>query len=112
MAASGYLSSREDDTKTDVKNPVKAALYTGIAYIITVIFLIAPYFIFSNVYVSLGVTLLVAIVIIFLYTFYITTAKGLNFRKRFTEMAVISISIAIIGFLAGIGLKAFLGVDV
>lgn len=112
MAASGYLSSKEEADEKSSKSPLKAALYTGIAYIITVALLITPYFIFSNVFISLGVTMTTAVLIIFLYTFYITTAKGLKFWKRFLEMALISISIAIIGFLAGLGLKLFLGVDV
>ncbi len=110
MAASGYLSSKEDDND-DAKEPLKSALYTGIAYIITVALLIAPYFIFANIYVSLAVMLSVGILIIFSYTFYISTAKDLNFWKRFTEMALISISVAVLSFLVGYALKAFLGVD-
>jgi hypothetical protein len=69
--------------------PLKAALYTGVAYGFAVIRLS-----------------------IFLYTFYIITAKGVKFWKRFLEMALIFLSIAVIGFFAGLGLKMFLGVDV
>jgi vacuolar iron transporter family protein len=112
MAASGYLSSKEEAGEGNGKSPLKAALYTGIAYVFTVIFLIIPYFVFSNVFFSLAATMLIAIIIIFLYTFYITTAKGLKFWKRFLEMALISLTIAVIGFFAGLGLKLFLGVDV
>jgi vacuolar iron transporter family protein len=111
MAASGYLSSKEEG-KNETKNPLKAALYTGVAYIITVFLLIIPYFVFSNSFLSLSVTLGIAILIIFLYTFYITTAKGLKFMSRFLEMVIISLSIAIISFFAGLGLKIFLRVDV
>ncbi len=112
MAASGYLSSKEEFDEDETKNPIVAAIYTGVAYIITVLLLIAPYFIFSNIYISLVVMLGVGILIIWAYTFYITTAKGLNFWRRFSEMAVISISVAVISFLAGIGAKAFFGVEV
>lgn len=112
MAASGYLSSKEEADQNEKKNPLKAALYTGLAYIITVALLIAPYFIFENSFVSLAVTLSIALCVIFLYTFYITTAKGIPFFRRFAEMAVISMVIAGIGFFAGLGLKIFLGVDV
>ncbi len=112
MAASGYLSSREDLAESEVKNPIKSAIYTGVAYIITVIFLVAPYFIFKNIFVSLAVMLIVAILVIFAYTFYITTAKSLKFWKRFFEMSLISLSVAVISFGIGIILRNFLGVEV
>ncbi|MBN1412977.1 MAG: VIT1/CCC1 transporter family protein [Spirochaetales bacterium] len=112
MAASGYLSSKEEAGENGGKNPLKAALYTGITYVITVILLIFPFFVFlTNPFIALGVTLAIALVIIFLYTFYITTAKGLKFFRRFTEMAVISLVVAVISFFAGLGLKIFLGID-
>ncbi len=98
MAASGYLSSREDKNKA----PVKSAVYTGIAYIATVILLILPYFLLKNVYLSLGIMLIIAIFIIAGYTFYISTAKNLKFGRRFSEMAIISITVAIISFLIGL----------
>ncbi|HEQ71977.1 MAG TPA: rubrerythrin family protein, partial [Spirochaetia bacterium] len=111
MAASGYLSSKEESDQNEKKNPLKAALYTGVAYIITVLLLIIPYFTPLNPFISLLVTLAIALSIIFLYTFYITTAKGLKFFSRFAEMAIISLVIAGISFFAGLGLKIFLGVD-
>ncbi|MBN1524145.1 MAG: VIT1/CCC1 transporter family protein [Spirochaetales bacterium] len=112
MAASGYLSSKEEADQNEVKSPVKAAVYTGTAYIITVILLIFPYFLGLNSFIALGITLCVAVTIICVYTFYITTAKGLKFFKRFIEMAIISLAIAAISFFAGLGLKTVLGVDV
>ncbi len=112
MAASGYLSSKEEADENDTKSPLKAALYTGIAYIITVFILILPYFLFSNVFISLTFTVIFAMVIILSYTFYITTAKGQKFWPRFLEMAVISLTIAIISFGAGLLMKKFMGIDV
>jgi len=111
MAASGYLSSREEAGSDGTKNPLKAAMYTGIAYVTTVMLLIAPYFIFTGVFAAFSATMLTAMCIIFLYTFYITTAKGLPFWHRFGEMAAISLTIALISFGIGIVLKRFLGVD-
>ncbi len=111
MAASGYLSSKEEADQNEAKSPLKAALYTGVAYVITVLLLIAPYFIFENIFVSLWVMLLIGIMIIFGYTFYITTAKNLNFWKRFLEMAAISLTVALISFFVGIIMKKTFGVD-
>jgi len=108
MAASGYLSSREDKSK----NPRKSALYTGTAYIITVMLLILPYLIFKNVYLSLAVMIGTAILVIFSYTFYISTAKNLSFWRRFIEMSLISLSIAAISFGFGLLMKMLFNVQV
>ena len=108
MAASGYLSSKEDKDK----NPSKSALYTGLAYIFTVALLILPYLLLDNVYLSLGMMLAIAVLIIFGYTFYITTAKSLKFWKRFFEMAIISLTIAAISFGIGILLKSLFNIQV
>lgn len=110
MAASGYLSSKEEEN-TD-QNPIKAAIYTGIAYILTVILLVLPYFIFSNVYVSLVVMLIVTVLIIAAYTFYISVAKELKFKKRFLEMALISLGVALLSFIIGYSVKLIFGIDV
>ena len=110
MAASGYLSSREEES--DEKNPVKSAIYTGVAYVVTVLLLITPYLIFSSVYTALIVTLCIAVFIIGGYTFYITTAKNLKFGRRFIEMALISLTVAIISFGIGILMRKWFGVEV
>ena len=109
MASSGYLSAKEEG---DEKNPFKSALYTGIAYIVTVGVLVLPYFIFDNIYVSLAVMLGLALLIILGYTFYITTAKSLKFWRRFLEMATISITVAIVSFAVGYLLRMFFGIEV
>lgn len=109
MAASEYLSTKQEDTK---KNPLQASIYTGFAYILTVIFLIFPYLIFSNVYVCLGIMLFNALVVILIFTFYISVAKNLNFKKRFTEMAGISLGIAAINFAIGLLIRQVFGINV
>lgn len=108
MAASEYLSTRHEGGE----NALKSSFYTGIAYIFTVIFLVAPFFIFSNPFVCLGVTLSVAVLIIFAFNFYISVAKDYVFTKRFLEMAGISLGIAGISFLIGLLVKRFIGVEI
>lgn len=112
MAASGYLSSREQDLTDEEVHPITSALYTGIAYILTVLILVAPYFLLSNVFHALGVMLALTVTIIAGYTYYISIAKELSFWKRFSEMALISLSVAVISFFIGYALKLFFGVDV
>ena len=109
MASSEYLSTKSEGGET--KHPIKAAIYTGIAYIITVVALVAPFILIENVLIALGVMLAMALVIIALFNYYYSVARGESFRKRFTEMAVLSFSVAGISFLIGYALKTFTGID-
>lgn len=108
MAASEYLSTRHEGGD----NALKSSIYTGIAYIFTVIFLVLPFLLINNPFISLGVTVGVAVLIIFLFNYYVSVAKDYNFRKRFFEMAFISIGVAGVSFLIGILVKQFIGVEI
>ena len=96
------------------ENPLKSAIYTGIAYIITVVILLIPYAILPNEFFiqSLIVMLILVIVIIAAFNFYISIAKDLNFKDKFKEMSLISLSVASISFIIGILVKKFLGIDI
>jgi VIT1/CCC1 family predicted Fe2+/Mn2+ transporter len=54
MASSEYLSQKSDRTRED---PLRAAFYTGIAYIITVILLVSPFLLVPQPFAALMVTL-------------------------------------------------------
>jgi len=110
MAASGYLASREDDNQET--NPITSAIYTGTAYILTVVFLVLPYFLLSSPFIALGIMLATTILIIALYTYYISVAKAISFKTRFVEMALISLGVAVISFGIGILIKNVFGVEV
>ena len=109
MAASEYLSTRSEDTS---KHPVRAAIYTGIAYIVTVALLVLPYLLFDNYILDLMITLSIAVVIIAVFNYYISVAKGESFRARFTEMAGLSLGVAIISFVIGYLIRQWLGIEV
>jgi len=108
MAASEYLSQKADEAD----NAGKSSLYTGTAYIFTVAFLILPYLILENYFISLGVTLSIAVFIIFIFNYYISVAKELNFKRRFFEMTVISLGVSAISFAIGLLVRQFLPVDI
>jgi len=109
MAASEYLSTKEEKGE---KNPLKAAVYTGIAYIFTVLFLISPYLFLANIFLCFGVTLFNAILIVFVFTFYISVAKDLSFKNKFFEMAALSLSIAVASFFIGFAIRKIFGMDI
>lgn len=109
MAASEYLSTKAEESGNEA---VISALYTGIAYVFTVFILILPYFLFTHYLICLAITIMLAILIIFLFNFYISVAKDYNFNKRFVEMLVISLGVAAISFGIGYLIRNIFGIDV
>ena len=110
MASSEFLSARSEGRN----DALKSCAYTGIAYLVTVIALIAPYLLFGNEQYMVALTCMLAIVIVIIaaFTYYISVAKGEKFFSKFAEMSVISVAVAVISFVVGILAKQFLGVDV
>lgn len=109
MAASEYLSTRSEKT---TRNPVRAAIYTGIAYIVTVALLVLPYLLFDNYILDLVITLTTAVIIIAVFNYYISVAKGESFRERFLEMAGLSLGVAVFSFIIGYFIRQWLGIEV
>jgi VIT1/CCC1 family predicted Fe2+/Mn2+ transporter len=109
MSASEYLSIKSEESE---KSPGKAALYTGIAYVLTVLLLVFPYLIFTNVYFCLGLAIFSSIIVILVFTFYISVAKEVVFKDRFLEMALISLGIACLSFVIGYLVKIVFNVEV
>jgi VIT1/CCC1 family predicted Fe2+/Mn2+ transporter len=109
MAASEYLSTRSEETS---KQPGRAAIYTGIAYIFTVFLLILPYLLINNYYIDLAVALATAVLIIAAFNYYISVAKDQPFRPRFLEMAGLSLGVAALSFVLGYFIRRFLGIEI
>lgn len=110
MASSEFLAARSEGRE----DALKSCTYTGIAYLITVVLLIAPYLIFSgpNFIPALICMIVIVVLIIAGFTYYTSVAQDQPFKSRFLEMALISIGVAVISFVVGILAKKFLGVDV
>ena len=109
MASSEFLAARSEGRS----DALKSCSYTGIAYLITVVLLIAPYLLLgSTQYIAALICMLAVVVLIIAgFTFYTSVAQDQPFGSRFLEMAGISISVAVVSFIVGILAKQFLGVD-
>ena len=109
MASSEFLAARSEG-RTDA---LKSCSYTGVAYLLTVVALIAPYLIFpANMYIAALVCMLAVVILIIAgFTYYTSVAQDQPFRGRFWEMALISVGVAVVSFVVGILAKKFLGVD-
>ncbi len=99
MAASEYLSQKSEGGRT---SPLKASVYTGIAYIFTVLFLVFPYFVFSHYMIALTFTLIDAVAVILLFSSFVSVVKDMKFKGIFLEMFFISFGVAFLSFVIGI----------
>lgn len=109
MAASNYLAEKADG------NPkaLKSSVYTGAAYLITVALLVLPYLLFPiDMYgAAFAVMIAIVLLIILFFNYYISVAKEEKFFRRFAEMAIISLSVAVISYIIGVVAKQVLGID-
>ena len=102
MAASSFLSARaEAQDGEENKNAVKTAAYTGIAYVLTVLLLVAPYAFLPCATLALAVMLLSAFGIIAFFNFYLSVARGTSFFRGFSVMAGISTAVALVSYAFG-----------
>ncbi|MBQ5326552.1 MAG: VIT1/CCC1 transporter family protein [Oscillospiraceae bacterium] len=110
MASSEFLAAKSEGRD----DALKSCAYTGTAYLVTVVLLILPYLLLGNsqYILALGLMMLTVILIIAGFTYYTSVAQDQPFKSRFAEMAIISISVAVISFFVGVAAKAILGVDI
>ncbi|MEA5050170.1 MAG: VIT1/CCC1 transporter family protein [Oscillospiraceae bacterium] len=110
MASSEYLSAKA----AGEKDAFKSATYTGIMYVIAVALMVLPYLLFpAEQYLAALFTMLAIVVLVILvFNYYLSVAKDLDFKKRFFEMAGISLSVAALSFVIGLLAKQLLGIDI
>ena len=121
MAASEFLATR---TEADNRNPLRAAFYTGIAYLVTVFLLVLPYLYLASqphaaplwglsvLHQALGATLLIGVGIVAAFNYYVSVAQHQPFRRRFIEMCAISGGVALLSYGVGVLLRGLFDIPV
>lgn len=109
MAASEYISKKHDETE---KYPLKAAVYTGITYMIAVLVLITPYLLLSSPHAALGFCLAGVALLILLFTLFVSVVRRRPFRPAFLEMLGICFSVALISFFIGWAARIGFGIEI
>ena len=110
MASSEFLSARSEGRS----DALKSCSYTGTAYLVTVVLLIAPYLLLDSAMYIAALICMLAIVVLIIggFTYYTSVAQDQPFKSRFLEMAGISLTVAVVSFVVGVLAKKFLGVDI
>ncbi|HJL55208.1 MAG: VIT1/CCC1 family protein [Candidatus Thalassarchaeaceae archaeon] len=119
MGASEYLSSRAEKKS---ESAVKAAFFTWISYLLTVLMLVAPFLVFqadSPEFHGLGphvqalmFTFAIGLLIVALFNFFLSVVEEASFKSRFLEMTGILGVVSLISYGIGIALRGILGVEI
>ncbi len=109
MSSSEYLSHKSEGNH---QGAIKPAIFTGLAYIVAVVFLVAPFLIFTSPFIALIVAVIDSIFVVFVYSYYISVAKDQPFRKRFFEMVALSTAVGLLSFGLGYLVRIIFGIEI
>lgn len=109
LGASEYLAVKAEGSN---KNPIKALIYTALTYIVVVMVLIIPFLVFKNIFISLAFMLISVILLISLFTYFVSVAQEIKFKKRFSEMVIVCLGVAFVSFSIGFLVKRFFNIKI
>ncbi len=94
------------------ENEVRAALYTGLSYLLGVVFPpVTPYFLTSSSLVALPVSVLLAGSALAVVATLISLLSGISIRKKVAEMVATGLGAAFLSYLFGRLMEAFFHVS-
>ncbi len=83
-----------------------SAVYTGVSYFITAIILATPYFLTESMIYALTTSMILAVIILALITYYSTVISGKPFLRDFLEILGIMLAVTLVlyvfGYFAGV----------
>lgn len=108
MAAANFQSLRAENNQ----NALRAAMYTGLMYIITSAILILPFAVISNRFWALGIMAIMAVLVIFAFNCSMGILTRRPFIARFLEMLAICLGVSVASFAIGVAAKYFMGITI
>ena len=104
MAASAFLQARHEEGK----NPIKAALFTGVAYFVIALVLVLPFIFASSIASALMIMFVLIVLMIMCVSFYSAILLDRTYISQFLEMLLLSLGVAVIAFIIGQGISGYL----
>ena len=89
-----------------------SAIYTGVSYMFTAIFLALPYFLTSNMISALSTSLVIGVILVAMMTYYDTVISTKPFARQFAEIAGIILAASLALFIAGTIINQLLGITI
>ena len=103
-----FLSSSASEielflTERTIENrkAIKKSFLEGSIYLITVFFLIIPFFIVNNPFIAMGIAGFNSFLIIILFTYYVSVVKELSLKKLFSITILVTLGIGALSFIIG-----------
>ncbi len=87
-----------------------SAIYTGVSYMFTAIFLALPYFLTGSMITALGISLVVGVALVAAMTYYDTVISARKFKRQFGEIAGIILAATVALYIAGTLIRQLLGI--
>lgn len=108
MSASEYLSR-----KSELRgSPRKGALYTGAAYIASVLLLVMPFLVLNDIITALAFTAILASLMICTFSLYLAIIREISVARSISEMLLMSLGVAGVSYLIGAAAKLLLGLEI
>jgi VIT1/CCC1 family predicted Fe2+/Mn2+ transporter len=105
MAGAAYLQSKHEARA----QPVKSSLATGLAYILTVIILVAPFFLVTHIVAAFTASVTASILLTGLFTYYSSVVEDKDFKREFAESLVLLLGIAFASYGLGEAINKYVG---
>ncbi|HZD12623.1 MAG TPA: VIT1/CCC1 family protein [Candidatus Binatus sp.] len=86
-----------------------SAIYTGISYMFTAIFLALPYFLTESMIYALSTSVLTGVVLVAMMTYYDTVISRRPFKRQFGEIAGIILGASLALYIAGFIIHQYFG---
>ncbi|MCJ7648301.1 MAG: VIT1/CCC1 family protein [Candidatus Lokiarchaeota archaeon] len=103
-----FLSSSASEielflTERNVENKeaIKKSVFEGSIYLVTVFFLIIPFFFTQNAFLAMGISAFNSFLIIIFFTYYVSIVKELPLKKMFSITVLITLGIGTLSFIIG-----------
>ena len=103
-----FLSSSASEielflTERNVENKeaIKKSVFEGSIYLVTVFFLIIPFFFTQNAFLAMGISAFNSFLIIIFFTYYVSIVKELSLKKMFSVTVLITLGIGTLSFIIG-----------
>ena len=105
MAGAAYLQSKHDARA----QPVKNSLATGLAYILTVLILVAPFFLVAHILAAFTASVTASILLTGLFTYYSSVVEDKDFKREFAESLVLLLGIVFASYTLGEVINKYVG---
>ncbi|MBT8172408.1 VIT1/CCC1 family protein [Candidatus Bathyarchaeota archaeon] len=92
-----YLTERTIENK----NAIRKSFFEGTIYLVTVFFLVIPFFLVKDPFLAMGISAFNSLLIIIFLTYYVSVVKELSLKKMFSITLAITLGIGILSFIIG-----------